>query len=226
LHEPGPGEGLARGVNNLEVVQTMMSLLDHLRELFEKGGPVQYVILVASIYGGILVFERWLKYRSLSRRAEDLLAMVYEVSEIGEDDMARMDKSDPMGRIAWIAWDNRKLGREGMQEKVRVRFSTEELYILRRLGAVATIGSLLPMVGLLGTVVGMIVAFNAIAVHGTGDPKILADGISQALLTTEAGLITSIPLLYLHQSLTEMADLITRKMDTFSTHLIQVIPNS
>ncbi|MDH5509303.1 MAG: MotA/TolQ/ExbB proton channel family protein [Nitrospinota bacterium] len=197
-----------------------------MRDLFQKGGPVQYVILAASIYGGILVFERWLKYRSISSRMDELLTMIYEVTEIDDKTMEKMDKAFPMGRIAWVAWDSRRLGREGMLEKVRVRFSTEELYILRRLGAVAIIGSLLPMVGLLGTVVGMIVAFNAIAVYGTGDPKILADGISQALLTTEAGLITSIPLLYIHQMLTDQAELITRKMDTFSTHLIQVIPSA
>jgi len=204
----------------------MEGFIEHLRDLFQKGGPVQYVILAASIYGGILVFERWLKYRSISSRMDELLTMIYEVTEIDDKTMEKMDKAFPMGRIAWVAWDSRRLGREGMLEKVRVRFSTEELYILRRLGAVAIIGSLLPMVGLLGTVVGMIVAFNAIAVYGTGDPKILADGISQALLTTEAGLITSIPLLYIHQMLTDQAELITRKMDTFSTHLIQVIPSA
>ncbi|MDH5637382.1 MAG: MotA/TolQ/ExbB proton channel family protein [Nitrospinota bacterium] len=204
----------------------MESLIEHLRDLFQKGGPVQYVILAASIYGGILVFERWLKYRSIASRMDELLTMIYDVTEIDDKAMEKMDKAFPMGRIAWVAWESRMLGREGMLEKVRVRFSTEELYILRRLGAVAVIGSLLPMVGLLGTVVGMIVAFNAIAVYGTGDPKILADGISQALLTTEAGLITSIPLLYIHQMLTDQAELITRKMDTFSTHLIQVIPSS
>lgn len=201
----------------------MENLTNHVADLFQKGGPVQYVILAASVYGAMLVFERWIKYRSLSKRTDFLLSLIYETSTIDEKTMDSMDKNDPLGRIAWIAWENRGLERTSMMEKVRVRFLTEEAYIQKRLGAVAIIGSLLPMVGLLGTVVGMIVAFNAIAVHGTGDPKILADGISQALLTTEAGLITSIPLLYLHQVLSDRAELITRKVDTFATYLTQVI---
>ena len=185
---------------------------------------MQYVILAASLYGAALVFERWIKYRFLAGRVDELLTAVYDIAKVGEDSMKIMDKADPMGRIAWVAWDNRALGRAAMVEKVRVRFMTEETYIQRRLGAVAVISALLPMLGLLGTVVGMIVAFNAIAVHGTGDPKILADGISQALLTTEAGLIASIPLMYIHQMLADKAELITRKMDMFATHLVQIMP--
>ena len=204
----------------------MENLTNHVADLFQKGGPVQYVILAASVYGAMLVFERWIKYRSLSKRTDFLLSLIYETSTIDQKTMESMDKNDPLGRIAWIAWENRSLERTSMMEKVRVRFLTEEAYIQKRLGAVAIIGSLLPMVGLLGTVVGMIVAFNAIAVHGTGDPKILADGISQALLTTEAGLITSIPLLYLHQVLSDKAELIIRKVDTFATYLTQVITAS
>ncbi|MDH4185188.1 MAG: MotA/TolQ/ExbB proton channel family protein [Nitrospinota bacterium] len=200
--------------------------MNHLTDLFQKGGPVQYVILAASVYGAALVFERWIKYRALDLRISNMLNHVYECQQVDGKVMEGMDKNDSAGRIAWTAWDNRKMGKTGIMEKVRVRFMTEETYITRRLGAVAVIASLLPMLGLLGTVVGMIAAFNAIAIHGTGDPKILADGISQALLTTEAGLITSIPLLYLHQILVDKADILTRKLDTFATHIVQITPEA
>jgi biopolymer transport protein ExbB len=113
-----------------------------------------------------------------------------------------------------------------MIERTRTTFMAEGGLIEKRLGGVAVIGSLLPMLGLLGTVVGMITAFNAIAMHGTGDPKILADGISQALLTTEAGLVTSIPLLYIHHILADRADLLVQKLDTFATHALHLAPEN
>ena len=69
------------------------------------------------------------------------------------------------------------------------------------LPTIAVLGSLLPMLGLLGTVVGMIEVFEVIALHGTGNPQEMANGISQALLTTASGLIIAIPVIFFHHLL-------------------------
>ena len=202
----------------------MENITVHITELFDKGGAVMWVILVVSVYGGALVFERWLKYRSTERATRAHLDIVSSAAILTEENVAAMKETAPTGRIAKTVWESRNLDRESVQEKARNRFMTEGGHIEKRLGGVAVIASLLPMIGLLGTVVGMITAFNAIAMHGTGDPKILADGISQALLTTEAGLITSIPLMYLHHILSDKADLITRSLDTFTMHVLHIYP--
>lgn len=203
----------------------MENIAQHLTDLFDKGGAVMWVILIASIYGGALVFERWLKYRSTERAIRDHEKEVEGFQPLTVAQVESMGPDTPTGRIAAAIWESRSQGRENITDKARTRFMTEGGHIEKRLGGVAVIASLLPMIGLLGTVVGMITAFNAIALHGTGDPKILADGISQALLTTEAGLITSIPLMYLHHLLADKADMLTRRLDTFTTHLLHIAPN-
>ena len=202
----------------------MENVTAHVAELFDKGGAVMWVILVVSVYGGALVFERWLKYGSAERATKAHLEIVSSVTTLTEEDVAKMKETAATGRIAKTVWESRNLDRESVAEKARTRFMTEGGHIEKRLGGVAVIASLLPMIGLLGTVVGMITAFNAIALHGTGDPKILADGISQALLTTEAGLITSIPLMYLHHILSDKADLLTRRLDAFTMHILHIYP--
>ena len=204
--------------------KNMENITAHVAELFDKGGAVMWVILVVSVYGGALVFERWLKYRATEKATKAHLDIVNAAKTLTEENVAAMKGATPTGRIAKTVWEARGLDRESVAEKARTRFMTEGGHIEKRLGGVAVIASLLPMIGLLGTVVGMITAFNAIALHGTGDPKILADGISQALLTTEAGLITSIPLMYLHHVLSDKADLLTRRLDAFTMHILHIYP--
>lgn len=203
----------------------MESFITHITELFDKGGAVMWVILFVSVYGGALVFERWIKYHTALKATIAHTELIYAGDILTEENVEKMSDKTATGRIAKEAWEGRSKDRESVAELVRTRFMTEGGHIEKRLGGVAVIASLLPMIGLLGTVVGMITAFNAIAIHGTGDPKILADGISQALLTTEAGLITSIPLMYLHHLLSDRADLITRRLDAFATHLLHIVPN-
>jgi len=74
--------------------------------------------------------------------------------------------------------------------------------------AVAALGTALPLLGLLGTVLGMLVSFDVIQVHGTGQPRLLAGGIGQALLTTQAGLLTALPVLFFHHILRDRVRLI------------------
>jgi biopolymer transport protein ExbB len=82
------------------------------------------------------------------------------------------------------------------------------------LPTIATIGSLLPMLGLLGTVTGMINVFEVIAIHGSGKPDEMAHGISQAMLTTATGLIIAIPVIFMHH-------LLTRRQTLIMTNLLQ-----
>ena len=82
----------------------------------------------------------------------------------------------------------------------------------KNLSTIKLLAAVAPLLGLLGTVIGMIETFQAITLFGTGDPKLMADGISQALVTTMLGLITAVPLLFVHNQL-----------DTRSREIIQII---
>ncbi|MBF0171685.1 MAG: MotA/TolQ/ExbB proton channel family protein [Nitrospinae bacterium] len=187
----------------------MNELTAHIADMFEHGGPVIWVIFAVSLYGMALVGERWLRYRSAEREIAAALGEGGDWSHALVAPLADAGRSRHDGE-----------SREELADRVRNAYVEQAAQMELRLGAISVIATLLPMLGILGTVVGMIAAFNAIALHGTGDPKILADGVAQALLTTEAGLITSIPLLYLHQLLVDRADRIVRRLDECAARIV------
>jgi biopolymer transport protein ExbB/TolQ len=125
-------------------------------------------------------------------------------------------------RALWPAWPASCWNNDARAEKTRIAFTNEQARIEKHLGIISVVATLLPLLGLLGTVTGMIASFNAIAAYGSGNPSVVADGIAEALITTEAGLITSIPLLYLHQVLSNRADTLARRLDEFTTHLLHI----
>ncbi|MBI4666689.1 MAG: MotA/TolQ/ExbB proton channel family protein [Nitrospinae bacterium] len=182
-------------------------------------------ILFFSVYAVALIVERWLKYRKDEHALNGELACMLELSAYSAKDHERFAGSVVTGKIATAIYKGRDMDHEHLKDKARNAFMDETAAVERHLGAISVIATLLPMLGLLGTVVGMIISFNSIALHGTGDPKVLANGISQALITTEAGLVASIPLIYLHQILSVRAESIIRKLDEFATHLTHIIRN-
>lgn len=92
------------------------------------------------------------------------------------------------------------------EELILATGEASRIYLGKNLVVLNTIGNVAPLLGLLGTIVGMITAFDAIAVAGTGDPQVVAGGISQALVTTAAGLIVAIPTIVAHRFLARLAD--------------------
>lgn len=189
---------------------------------FEQGGIVMWPILFFSVYAMALVVERWLSYRAAEMEILRNLSSALELSTYTDKDQEQFGGGGITGRIASAVFTNRHIRYSDLVDKVRHAFADESAGLEKHLGAISVIATLLPMLGLLGTVVGMIIAFNAIALHGTGDPKILANGISQALITTEAGLVASIPIIYLHQILAARVERLIRKLDEYATHLTHI----
>jgi biopolymer transport protein ExbB len=93
----------------------------------------------------------------------------------------------------------------------------------RGLSPLAIFGAVAPLLGLLGTVTGMIETFNVITVFGTGDPKLMSSGISEALVTTEIGLIVAIPVMLLHTFLSRRVDAILGEMEEKAVSLTNII---
>jgi len=163
---------------------------------FAKGGPVMWPLLVLSVLAVAVVVWRWLAIRAATRNAQPLLVALRE----------RLVSHDPMGAVA--ACDAHpgavsNIVRAGLLRLGRPReeiepalqdASAHELMILERgLPVLATVAMIAPLLGFLGTVTGMINSFDALAAVGLNNPAAVASGISEALITTAAGLIIAIP---------------------------------
>jgi biopolymer transport protein ExbB len=199
-----------------------MTFIESLFATLQRGGLVMWPILLFSLYAVTLIVERWRYYR----RQDLLLREQWARLDAQRDELTAAGLIQGLvsagARLTGAVCTHRNLERSEQLEKVRNAFNDERADLEERLNVIAVIATLLPMLGLLGTVVGMIAAFDVIALHGTGNPNLMASGISQALITTEAGLLTSIPILYLHNTLTHRADRLVRRLDEYTTHLLHL----
>ncbi len=117
----------------------------------------------------------------------------------------------------------------GMKKKESLTRTAQQIFheeypkLEKHLSTIAVLASVAPLLGLLGTVTGMVSTFTAITLYGTGDPQSLAKGISQSLLTTQSGLIVAIPALFFHNHLTKRVDNIMNNLEKSITMLINFL---
>ncbi len=130
------------------------------------------------------------------------------------------DTANPLGRVLTVYESNRRQDVETLQHKLDEAILKELPRIERGVNALAVIAAIAPMLGLLGTVTGMIQTFQSITLFGSGDPRYLSGGISQALVTTEIGLVVAIPLILLHSVVSARGNRIVQVLDEQSAGLI------
>ena len=180
----------------------MLSLILQNPGFFERinqGGFVGYLILLILLLGLTMSGLRF-KFLRDEKISID--------SELSSGDLK---SGSPLYEINAIISDS-SLDQEKLENKIEAVLSNVEPVYEKNLSTVKLLAAVAPLLGLLGTVIGMIETFQAITLFGTGDPKLMADGISQALVTTMLGLITAVPLLFMHNQL-----------DTRSREIIQII---
>lgn len=173
-------------------------------ELVAAGGWVMLPILLCSALALAIVLERLWALRDsvvtpqrLSRRIPDLVAAPYLEDRI----LNALRADSPLGHILAAGLGNRGEGREVIRERIEEAGRQVVHELERYLNTLGTIAAVTPLLGLLGTVIGMIKVFAAITAAGVGDAQALAGGISEALLTTAAGLCVAIPALILYRYL-------------------------
>ena len=185
-------------------------------ELLRSGGPVLVAIVLVSLYAVYLFFVRLFK---LSQERADADALMLRVNAaVRERDLegallACDDYPGPVARVLSAALLRLPYGRSAVEAAFQEASLQEEQQLSRGLRPLATIAQAAPLLGLLGTVTGMIIAFAEISRQGTGDPAGLADGIGQALVTTAAGLIVAIPTLIGQNYLASRVDAILIEID-------------
>lgn len=168
---------------------SLLALLIQEPRLWERiaqGGPVGLVIILLGIAGLVIALVRWFYLGSVGAGIRRQLQ-----SEAASE-------GNPLGRILAVYRDNREADTEALELKLDEAILREVPRLERWQGTIKVIAAVAPLLGLLGTVTGMIATFQAITLFGTGDPKLMAGGISQALVTTVLGLTVAIPLVLLH----------------------------
>ncbi len=138
-------------------------------------------------------------------------------------DLEKLKSSSPLGRILAAGLVNRDHNKEVMKEAIE-EVGRQVVHDLERyLNTLGTIASISPLLGLLGTVIGMIKVFSVIVTAGVGDPGVLAGGISEALITTAAGLSVAIPSLMFHRYFSGLIDRLVIGMEEQALKLVEVI---
>ncbi|RLA31028.1 MAG: MotA/TolQ/ExbB proton channel family protein [Gammaproteobacteria bacterium] len=195
-------------------------------ELVKAGGWIMLPIIACSILALAIVAERlW----SLQRRRvtpKHLVAQVWNLHRHGKLDAAQLAKlreGSHLGRILAAGLMNRHHEREIMKESIEETGRQVVHQLERYLNTLGTIASITPLLGLLGTVIGMIKVFSAIMSYGVGDPGVLAGGISEALITTAAGLSVAIPSLMFHRYFTGRVDELVITMEEEALKVVEVM---
>lgn len=171
-------------------------------ELFRAGGPLMWIILLCSLVALTIIFERLLTLRTRQVAPSNLREQIIELAESGRmtaDRIQKVREHSPLGQVFAAGLDNLHRGEDAMREGLEETGKVVVHRLGRYLNTLGTIASITPLIGLLGTVIGMIKVFTAITASGVGDPTVLSGGISEALITTAAGLSVGIPCLMFYR---------------------------
>ena len=196
--------------------------------LLMAGGWTMPFIVVGSIIALAIVIERTLALKPERIAPPHLLAGVWQQLKAGEFDASRLKQlrqGSPLGAILAAGLANRGQGREVMKESIQEAAGHVVHDLERYLNTLGTIAAVTPLLGLLGTVVGMIRVFTEITIQGTGNANALAGGISEALITTAAGLAVAIPALVMHRFFTGKIDTIVVGLEQESIKLVDALHN-
>jgi biopolymer transport protein ExbB len=181
----------------LKVAARERSLKDHL----VSGGFVMVPLALLGTLAAVLALWKLFILGQVRIPSEDTLNGIAEKLRSGQVEDAQALVSEmaaPFHRVLQAGIDHRELRREHLEEILHERAAATVPSLDRHLGMLAVLGGVAPLLGLLGTVTGMIHTFELVTIFGTGDAKLLSGGISEALVTTETGLIIAVPVLLVH----------------------------
>ena len=183
-----------------------------LEEFYHQGGTVGYAITVLLALGFLIALERFI-----------VLGAVTSKIKAQEKNLSQPNENNPLGRLLKVYQENKNVDAETLELKLDEAILRETPTIDRGITLIKMFAAIAPLMGLLGTVIGMILTFQTITLFGTGDPKIMAGNISLALVTTALGLIAALPLILVHSVVAGKAKSVLHKLDEQSAGLIAAI---
>lgn len=195
-------------------------------ELVQAGGWLMAPILACSVLAVAIIAERAWMLRRQRVAPRNLVAKIWKRAREGslsDDEIRALRKHSPLGRILVVGLLNRQRERHVMKEAIEETGRAEAQELQRFLNALGTIAAITPLLGLLGTVVGMINVFTTITSLGVGNPAELAGGISQALITTASGLSVAIPSLIFYRYFRGKVDELIVVMEQEAIKLVEIL---
>jgi len=195
-------------------------------DLVVAGGWLMLPLILCSMAVVVIAIERFIALRENKVTPDNLLAQVWswlKNENVTAEKLLELRNSSPLGRILAAGLSNSGHGREVMRDSIE-EAATQVVHKLERyLSPLGTIAAITPLIGLLGTVVGMIKVFTAIMLQGTGNASILAGGISEALITTAAGLSVAIPAVIFHRYFERRIDSLVITMEDQAIKLVDAM---
>ncbi|HIM94004.1 MAG TPA: MotA/TolQ/ExbB proton channel family protein, partial [Campylobacterales bacterium] len=194
-------------------------------DVVKGGGVIGYIILALGVLGLFLILIRIIILFFAKSNVKKISKIVAQKVESGKGDEALeaiKKYNGSAARVIKSTLRNIKRGREHIEDIVMENILNESGHIDKFGGFVMVLAAVAPLLGLLGTVTGMIATFDMIAEYGTGDPKMLSGGISEALITTMFGLIVAIPLLLLGNLISGWAQSIKDSMEQSALHIVNL----
>ena len=192
---------------------------------FKTGGIVMYPLLFVALASVFISLERgfvlW-RWGHISKTFTNKLHKLVQSNQIDEAKKLCKKQKTVLGLILGTIVENVENGKERVQKSLQEIILSKQAALEKRMSFLAALGTIAPLLGLLGTVTGMITLFTVITQAGTNDARILAGGISEALITTETGLVIAIPIMLLHGKLSESLDYITTELRVQSLVLLNM----
>lgn len=197
-------------------------------EMVQAGGWLMVPIVLCSVVSVAICVERFWTLRPSQVAPRNLLAQVWSWIRNNQMDNRRLKEirdASPLGQVLVAGLSNSRRGREIMKESIEETAGHVIHEMERYLNTLGTIAVITPLLGLLGTVIGMIKVFSALQLEGTGNAAVLAGGISQALITTAAGLTVAIPSLFFYRFFARRVDELVIEMEQEAIKLVDVMHN-
>ena len=195
-------------------------------ELVQAGGWLMVPILLCSVISAAICVERFWTLRATQIVPKNLLVQVWNwirSNEMDNKKLRELRAGSPLGQILAAGISNHKRGREQMKESIEEVAGHVVHEMERYLNTLGTVAAVTPLLGLLGTVIGMIKVFTAIKLEGTGNAAVLAGGISEALITPAAGLSVAIPSLFFFRFFQRRVDELVITMEQEALKLVEVL---
>lgn len=195
-------------------------------DLILKGGVAMYPIILCSIVVLAVVMERlWVLRRNRVIPGEFIQNLENLISQkkISEAVFLCQGNHSSIARVIFAGLKNAGKGLWLVKESIEERGIREAVVLEKRVAILSTIATLGPLLGLFGTVSGVIKSFNAISIHGSNDPMFLAGGIAEALVATASGLAVAIPALICHRFLKDKANALIFEMEEYSIKIVELL---
>jgi len=195
-------------------------------ELFKAGGWLMFPLFACSVIAIGIIAERFWSLQTRRIAPPELITQIWQwlrYNQVDQDRIKSLQKNSPLGRILAAGLADRNAARDITKESIEDTGRHVTAMMEKNLNTLGTIAAISPLIGLLGTVVGMIKVFAVITTEGVGNPETLAGGISEALITTAAGLVVAIPSVIFYRYFRGKINHLVVNMEEQAMQLIEIL---